>query len=679
MSSTSGFPLDARRLSRVVLILLVCLCASSVLRPQAALRLDGLGRATLPIGGPWQFHTGDNPAWASPAFDDSSWSTIETGRAWEGQGYRNYTGFAWYRRRVALPENLAPGWDLALSLRGVQDAAEVYWNGRLIGSYGALPPHAVWYDRNPLPLVLTIGPAASEARQAVIAMRVWKAPYAYLSWPDAGGLVVTPQIGDRQALEAAGQGAEFAWLHANLFRLGITLLSGVVSLLALLSWIRDRREWMLFWLSIYTIRPLLLLVTEGMPWRSWRIGYGAVGMIYAGTDAALWFLLLYLLGLRGNLRLLYWTRILAVFTLATQVLEGTEQFFDWTLAPRFFLAADVGLTVPSLLVQVWAIVLIVVALRKRLDAARWMVAIFGMLTDAIGNSVSWFDLGNRWTHWTVADTITAPLFTIDGNPFNVLTIASTLLLVSIVYAVWGYEREQRRRQNHLDEEFRNAQEVQRILIPEDLPALPGFAITTAYRPAQEVGGDFFQLIPLPENRALLVLGDVSGKGLHAAMTVALIVGAVRSAAETTDDPAEILAALNRRLHGRLRHGFATCLVSRLDADGRCTLANAGHLPPWLNGREVELPPALPLGLVPEADFEQRPLQLAPGDQLALFTDGLLEARDAAGELFGFERVAGLLAQLPDAARIADAAQKFGQEDDITVLTLSLVPAAVPAS
>lgn len=220
--------------------------------------------------------------------------------------------------------------------------------------------------------------------------------------------------------------------------------------------------------------------------------------------------------------------------------------------------------------------------------------------------------------------------------------------------------------------------MQRVLIPEDLPALPGFAITTAYRPAQEVGGDFFQLIPLAENGALLVLRDVNGQGLHAAMTVALIVGAVRSAAEVTDDPAQILAALNRRLRGRLRHGFATCLVLRLDEDGGCTVANAGRLPPFVDGRELELPAALPLGLVPEAAYEPFRFQLAPGEQFTLFTDGLLEARNPAGDLLDLNGVAGLLAAQPDAASIADAAQRFGQDDDITVLTLSLVSALEPA-
>ena len=143
----------------------------------------------------------------------------------------------------------------------------------------------------------------------------------------------------------------------------------------------------------------------------------------------------------------------------------------------------------------------------------------------------------------------------NHNPFSLNTVAATLLLFSIVYAVYRYSAEQNERQAALEQEFKSAQELQRVLIPATLPALQGFAVTSAYLPAQEVGGDFFQLIPQEDGSALLIVGDVSGKGLKAAMTVSLIVGAVHSLVETMDDPAEILAALNRRMHGRLKNGF----------------------------------------------------------------------------------------------------------------------------
>jgi serine phosphatase RsbU (regulator of sigma subunit) len=157
------------------------------------------------------------------------------------------------------------------------------------------------------------------------------------------------------------------------------------------------------------------------------------------------------------------------------------------------------------------------------------------------------------------------------------------------------------------------------------------------------------------------------------MTVSLIVGALRSLAETTSDPAQILAGLNRRLYGRLHQGFATCLVLRLDPTGACTLSNAGHLPPFLNGQELALPGALPLGLSPIADYEETTVRLAPNDRLTLYTDGLVEARNASGELYGFTRLTQLIATKPDATQAAEAAVSFGQDDDVTVLTLTRDP------
>jgi serine phosphatase RsbU (regulator of sigma subunit) len=115
-------------------------------------------------------------------------------------------------------------------------------------------------------------------------------------------------------------------------------------------------------------------------------------------------------------------------------------------------------------------------------------------------------------------------------------------------------------------------------------------------------------------------------------------------------------------------------VLRLDSGGACVLANAGHLPPYLNAAEVQSPPALPLGLLPTAEYEEVRFHLTEVDRLTLYTDGLLEARNQTGELFGFARIAKLLADTGDAERIADAAQHFGQDDDITVLTVAMAMA-----
>ena len=128
-------------------------------------------------------------------------------------------------------------------------------------------------------------------------------------------------------------------------------------------------------------------------------------------------------------------------------------------------------------------------------------------------------------------------------------------------------------------------------------------------------------------------GELHGQRYHphpqrpTAMAVALIVGAIRTASEITSGPAAILAILNRRLHGRMQGGFATCVALRLDPDACCTLTSAGHPAPYLNGREAAVPGALPLGIAPEASYGETHVRLQPGDCLALCTDGLLEARN----------------------------------------------------
>jgi serine phosphatase RsbU (regulator of sigma subunit) len=243
----------------------------------------------------------------------------------------------------------------------------------------------------------------------------------------------------------------------------------------------------------------------------------------------------------------------------------------------------------------------------------------------------------------------------------------------LIYAVYRYTRDAALRQNTIEQELRSVRELQQVLIPEALPSLTGFAVTSIYRPAREVGGDFFQILPLDGEHAgstLILIGDVSGKGLKAAMTVSLIVGTIRTLAETISSPAEMLVGLNRRLEGRLQGGFATCIALRMEASGNCLLASAGHPAPYLNGKEVVLPGALPLGLNATASYEETSLRLNVGDHFVLYTDGLLEARKASGEIFSFERLATLLADSPDAAKAAEAAINFGQDDDITVLTLT---------
>jgi serine phosphatase RsbU (regulator of sigma subunit) len=170
----------------------------------------------------------------------------------------------------------------------------------------------------------------------------------------------------------------------------------------------------------------------------------------------------------------------------------------------------------------------------------------------------------------------------------------------------------------------------------------------------------------------VIIGDVAGKGLQAAMNVSMLMGAMRRTTERS--PAKILESLNRVLVGS--ESFTTCQAAWFGPDGDVVLANAGHLPPYLNSQEVAIPGGLPLGVLSEVTYDEIRLFLHPGDRILLMSDGVVEARHKSGELFGFDRVHNLSNQT--AFYIADAAKAFGQEDDITVVTVRRLAQAMAA-
>ena len=638
--------------------------------------VTGIGKATATLDGTWQFHTGDDPTWASPTLDDSAWEAIQTDKSWGAQQHFNYNGYAWYRRHITIDPITDAKLDLSLYIRRIDDVYELYWNGTKIGGLGKMPPGPVWYIAPP-PQTYPLG----KAQSGVLAIRVWKEAPASNASGLLGGLMAPPRIGSSSAIASYADDRNYGWLQSRLYIGGLVILYGLVGTLSLLAWLSDRSRKLLLWTAIFAYAPLSLQLLGGfripIPYTTslaWQ------QPIFALQDISLWFLLLYLLQLEDNPRLVRWTHILSWISILSGSLDGLMCLIDPTgpLA-HFAQATDAVCTVTVTLPQVFPLILIPFAFKKRHSIATWLVALFAFLTEMISVVRIASQQGSRFTHWTLAQKIDTPLFTIHHNPFTPILLSYTFLFVSIVYAVYRYSADESKHQGALEQEFKSAQEVQRILIPETLPPLPGFAVTSAYRPAQEVGGDFFQLITKSEGSALFILGDVSGKGLKAAMTVSLIVGTVRTLAEMFDDPAEILSGLNRRLHNRLQQGFVTCLILRLDPDGTCTFANAGHLPPFLNHHELNVPPALPLGLVASASYDETTIHLNIDDRLTLYTDGLLEARNATGEIFSFERLQQLLATKPDAKQATDAAVAFGQDDDITVLTITRLATGVEST
>ena len=670
----------ARRVRLLTGLFLIAFCATLCAASRGAAPVfvaKGLGKGTVDLSGPWEFQTGDNPAWSSPELnlDDprvaGEWEQITAETPWGAQGHPAYVGYSWYRRHIRITNAPGADPDVALYIQHVDDAYEVYWNGTLVGRNGSMPPQPRWYYSQ-APQTFNLGPI----REGILAFRVWKAPLKSFDSDRLGGFSSAPVLGSPTVIAASKSASNFEWLRSRQYTFAISSLYAMVAVLSLLGWSRDRSQRALLWMAVFACAPVAVLLLTGLqiPWSN-NIALGFLQPVLGLKDISLWFLLLWLLKLEEGAHLPRFTRNLALVVFVTRSLNGLFMFLDWS-DPNFTAFAQVAsgvLTAIFTVTEVYPLLLVALAARKRLPAAHWLVAGCASLKEMIFVGRIAFSQGSRFTHWTLADRIDAPLFTVYNNPFTLQTLADTALLLAIIYAVYRYSKDTLRRQGEMEAEFKSAREVQQVLIPEALPPLAGYAVTSAYRPANEVGGDFFQIIPLTgeeKDSALVVLGDVSGKGLKAALAVSLIVGTLRTLAESNSSPTGILNALNRRLNGRLRGGFVTCFVLKLSSDGSCVMANAGHLPPFFNKLEVSLGGALPLGIIPDAEYEEYTAELQIGDHIVLYTDGLLEARTRSGELFGFKRLSQLVERRPNAEQMTSVAQEFGQEDDITVVTIT---------
>ena len=254
------------------------------------------------------------------------------------------------------------------------------------------------------------------------------------------------------------------------------------------------------------------------------------------------------------------------------------------------------------------------------------------------------------------------------GPFylDIVDLANFLLLITVFMLLVARFARSRREQYGAEIELRRARSVQQLLVPEALPVVRAFVVEAAYLPAQEVSGDFFQVLRLQGKELMIVMGDVAGKGMAAALTVSVLVGAIKALVNQVDQPASLLAALNRVLAEQTM-GFTTCLALRFSSNGHVSFACAGHPAPYLNGRELETEGNLPLGIPGREELEEASLQLCLGDRLLLITDGIPEAMNKKKVMFGWERTQELSCR--PAQEIALAAQRYGQTDDITAVSV----------
>jgi serine phosphatase RsbU (regulator of sigma subunit) len=246
-----------------------------------------------------------------------------------------------------------------------------------------------------------------------------------------------------------------------------------------------------------------------------------------------------------------------------------------------------------------------------------------------------------------------------------------------------------RQRERIDQELKIAQLIQQQFLPKHLPDLPSWHVAAFYRPARTVGGDFYDFIPLPDGRIMFVVGDVTDKGVPAALVMASTHALLRDAAPRLISPGEVLGHVNNMLCVDIpAHMFVTCLALVLDpASGEVEFANAGHDVPYVRtqGGVQELRArGMPLGLMPGMAYEEMRFQFEPGDCALLHSDGLAEAHAPDREMFGFPRVSALVGKGPSGEALIDlcltelnnfTGPDHEQEDDITLVSLQRSPSA----
>ena len=241
-----------------------------------------------------------------------------------------------------------------------------------------------------------------------------------------------------------------------------------------------------------------------------------------------------------------------------------------------------------------------------------------------------------------------------------------------------------RERERIEQELRVARRIQQASLPKEVPTLEDWEITPHYQPAREVGGDFYDFLTLPNRHLGLVVGDATGKGVPAALVMAAARSMLRALAQSSDSPGEVLVRVNDVLCPDIPSGmFVTCFYGILDPEsGRLSYANAGHNLPCSrrhDGQADELRArGMPLGIMPRMDYEEKETTLETGVSTLFYSDGLVEAHDSRGEMFGFPRLRALVAEHGEESSLGDSlleelysfvGEGWEQEDDITLLTL----------
>ena len=609
----------------------------------------------------WLFHPGDDPAWASPTLDDSTWTPYSNKNFLFELGFRNLS-CGWYRKHFHLTTSTQ---NLALEVSDVYGTYEVFLNGVSIGGNGPNGGHNL--DVNAHRIVLSslraypipngLLPASGDV---VLALRASYPPTGPVGKETAASLYRATVF----AIVPANQTStdlSYDVAHATFFFIVQEILTLVVLIVALGIFLAmpQRREYLtatcllslcslLYFLDIVAaleLSKVLLIIVDAL-----------VSLTYAA-------LFEFVRTILQRPR----TRLLILLQLAV-ALTGPGRYLA-AAVPGFYLIGVFAFYVPLLTASTLLFILAIrAALRGNIDARFLLPA---LLVESFYRDVSFIRLALYLTHITHSVPYTlsfqfgsySPSLNQIADDLFVLAILIFLVLRTVTIA---------QRNAAVSAELEAARSTQQLILSGSASETPGFRVQASFLPAAELGGDFYLTVLTPAGDLLALIGDVSGKGITAALRVAMILGVLRREVSVTTSPAAILTSLNDSLLHQASSGFTTACCLRLTPSGDFTFASAGHLPPYLAGNELPVPPALPLGLVPNLTFEEVTGILPPSAQLTLVTDGVPEAQSPARDLLGLDQTRQLSTQ--PAESIAAFARAFGQTDDITVLTIELTHA-----
>ena len=639
----------------------------------------------------WRVGITANPAAASTGFDDSGWAVRgakafmeevpdeDQSQAKQPGGVRIEVGgedadelaptehgqrYAWFRIHVKLAQNHGPvallietpvtqGTSLGVGATG--PGVEVFANGKEIrpeGPHGSDPQKyqliSRLYDLN----------IDSSVTALTLAVRTIYIPFGHGSYTTffAGRNLM---LGDHDDLERELTLWQNRTLFERLPQLVYSILLIVLALFLFALYYSQKGHTEYLWLALHELAqaPIGFVELAGSSARLDSLWYAAIILQLVLVSAYLFFeFLVAFLALprRWYIRLLRYTSPVLAGVGPTLLLIGHARLIGVAVA-CFVLGSMAWLIGWSLFVF---LTLLAAALRRNFEAGLLLIplvlSLVGMLEPMVTASM------NEWG----GHDYRSPLTILAGPiPIHFASIADFVGILVILLIIFFRFLRIQRTEERVTSELAAARSVQELLIPIEKLSTPGFEVDSIYTPANEVGGDFFHVQMLGTDGMLVVIGDVAGKGLKAAMNVSMLMGALRRTAER--NPAKILESLNRVLVGT--ESFTTCQAAWFGNGGELVLANAGHLPPYLNSQEIAVMGGLPLGVLPDISYEETRLYLHPGDRVLLFSDGVVEARQPSGELFGFDRLHNLSNQ--SAFYLAEAAKSFGQEDDITVLTV----------